>query len=115
WSDRAVAARRRSAARARVPRAAGEGIGRGGGRTAWSRRELRLPLTRHNYVDINLSCQSRARSEDRSAVSCRAIRWSVDEHELEPKTNDAAPRGIAGGVACRAQGAPQEREGAHAA
>src|SRR5262249_51647010 len=35
-------------------------------------------------------------------------------HELEPRANDAVSRGIAGGVACRTQGAPQEREGAHA-
>jgi len=47
-------------------------------------------LTRHNYVDINLFCQSRAGARKSQRCSCRAIRWSVDEYELEPKANDAA-------------------------
>src|SRR6516225_8766911 len=58
-SGRAAAARRRSAARAPAPRAAGEGTGTCPEPKAWSRREL--PLTRHNYVDINALCQSHYR------------------------------------------------------
>src|SRR5262245_5240928 len=61
WSDRAAVARRRNAAQAPAPRAAGEGTGTCPEPRAWSRRELRLPLTRHNYVDINPLCQSHYR------------------------------------------------------
>src|SRR5262249_25832119 len=44
-----------------APRAGGEGKSTCPDPTAWSRRELRLPLTRHNYVDINALCQSHYR------------------------------------------------------
>src|SRR5713226_7352861 len=58
WSGRAAAALGRNAAPAPSPRAAGEGTGTCREQSAWSRSQLRSPLTRHNYVDINVLCQA---------------------------------------------------------